>query len=83
MQSEFSFIDKANAVARYEPQAINQEGNKLWFSYVNNVGRAISAYYDYSTRSFKSVVKGSQYGKDQVAIRNLVARPVIQGLLSE
>jgi hypothetical protein len=83
MQSEFSFIDKANAVARYEPQAINQEGNKLWFSYVNNVGGAISAYYDYSTRSFKSVVKGSQYGKDQVAIRNLVARPVIQGLLSE
>jgi hypothetical protein len=83
MQTQFSFIEKATAVANYKPQAINRKGDKLWFSYVNNVGRAINAYYDYKTRSFKSVVKGSQYGKDQVAIRNLVAKPVIEGVFGK
>jgi len=83
MQTQFSFIDKATAVAKYQPKAINRKGNKLWFSYVNNVGRAINAYYDYKTRSFKSVVKGSQYGKDQIAVRNLVAKPVIEGVFAK
>tara|TARA_B100001094_G_C18011247_1_gene710214 strand:- start:261 stop:515 length:255 start_codon:yes stop_codon:yes gene_type:complete len=81
MQSEFSFIEKATAVANYKPQAINRKGDKLWFSYINKMGRAINAYYDFQSRSFKSVVKGSQYGKDEVAIRNLVARPVVEGIL--
>jgi len=80
MQSEFSFVEKSNAVARYEPQNVNRQGDKLWFTYVNKGGVAVNAFYEYSTRSFKSVVKGGQYGEG-VAIRNLVATPVIEGAL--
>ncbi len=83
MQTEFSFIEKAEAVAKYAPQGVNRIGNKLWFTYINKAGSSISAYYDYATRTFKSVVRGSQYGKKGVAVRNLVARPVIEGAISE
>ena len=84
MQALFSFItDKANAVAKYEPQGVERVGNKIWFTYVNKAGSAVSAYYDFSSRSFKSVVRGSQYGKSGYAVRNLVARPVIEGVLGE
>jgi len=81
MQSMFSFItDKAQAVSAYEPQNVNKQGDKLWFNYTNAKGVIVSAFYEYSTRSFKSVVKGGQYGEG-VAIRNLVAKPVIEGVL--
>jgi hypothetical protein len=83
MQTEFSFIQKAEAVAKYAPQGVKKEGNKLWFTYVNKAGSIIPAYYDYATRAFKSVVHGKQYGKGGVAVRNLVARPVIEGALGE
>ena len=81
-QTEFSFVQKANAVKAYQPMAINRKGNKLWFSYYNAVGSAITAYYDYASRSFKQVVEGKQYG-DGVAIRNLVAKPVVEGILGK
>ncbi len=81
MQLEMSFVEKATAVAKYEPQAIKQEGKKIWFTYVNAKGAIVPAFYDFVTRSFKSVVHGKQYGKDGVAIRNLVARPVVEGIL--
>tara|TARA_B100001093_G_scaffold508766_1_gene571599 strand:+ start:3392 stop:3643 length:252 start_codon:yes stop_codon:yes gene_type:complete len=81
MQSEFSFIQKANAVAKYQPQNVNKQGDKLCFSYMNNAGVMVNAFYEYSSRKFKSAVKGSQYG-DGVAIRNLVAKPVVEGILS-
>jgi hypothetical protein len=81
MQEEFSFVDKAVSVAKYEPQGVEQVGKKLWFTYINNAGSAIPAYYDFASRSFKSVVHGSQYGKKQVAVRNLIARPVIEGVI--
>jgi hypothetical protein len=81
MQSMFSFItEEANAVAKYQPQNVNKQGDKLWFTYINQTGVAVNAFYEYSTRKFKSVVKGSQYGEG-VAIRNLVAKPVIEGVL--
>ena len=81
MQSMFSFItDEAHAVAKYEPQNVNKQGDKLWFTYINQAGVAVNAFYEYSTRKFKSVVKGSQYGEG-VAIRNLVTKPVIEGVL--
>ena len=84
MQSLFSFItDKAVAVANYEPQGVETIGDKLWFSYQNNAGSSVSAYYDFDSRSFKSVVRGKQYGKSGYAVRNLVARPVIEGVLGE
>jgi hypothetical protein len=86
MQQEFSFIDKANAVdavAKYEPQGVESVGNKIWFTYVNKAGSAVPAYYDCPSRSFKSVVRGSQYGKKRLAVRNLVARPVIEGVFGE
>ena len=82
MQTEFSFAQQANAVEAYKPLAVNRQGDKLWFSYKNAVGTIVNAYYDYVTRSFKSVVKGSQYG-DGVAIRNLVARPVVESVLGK
>ncbi len=81
MQLEMSFVEKATAVAKYEPQAIKQEGKKIWFTYVNAKGAIIPAFYDFTTRSFKSVVHGKQYGKDGVAVRNLVAKPVVEGIL--
>jgi hypothetical protein len=84
MQQTFSFIEKATAVdtiAKYEPQGVERVGQKIWFTYVNKAGSAVPAYYDFPTRSFKSVVRGSQYGKTKVAVRNLVARPVIEGVL--
>ena len=84
MQSLFSFItDKALAVAKYEPQGVERIGNKIWFTYVNKAGSAVSAYYDFGSRSFKSVVRGKQYGKSGYAVRNLVARPVVEGVLGE
>ena len=84
MQALFSFItDKANAVAKYEPQGVERVGNKIWFTYVNKAGSAISAYYDFASRSFKSVVRGKQYGKSGYAVRNLVARSVIESALGE
>ena len=82
MQTEMSFIKNAKSVANYEPRNVNRRGDKLWFNYVNQTGIVVSAFYEYSTRSFKSVVKGSQYG-DGVAIRNLVANPVIEGVLGK
>ncbi len=82
MQLEMTFAEKANAVEAYKPMAINREGNKLWFSYYNAVGKAITAYYDYASRSFKQVVEGKQYGEG-VAIRNLVAKPVVEGVLGK
>jgi hypothetical protein len=84
MQSLFSFItDKANAVATYEAQGVERIGDKLWFSYQNKAGSNVSAYYDFESRSFKSVVRGKQYGKSGYAVRNLVARPVIESALGE
>mgnify|MGYP003386621831 FL=1 len=82
MQLEMSFTKKAKSVANYEPRNVNRQGDKLWFNYVNQAGVVVSAFYEYSTRSFKSVVKGSQYGEG-VAIRNLVANPVIEGVLNK
>tara|TARA_R110002051_G_scaffold287567_3_gene350282 strand:+ start:1563 stop:1823 length:261 start_codon:yes stop_codon:yes gene_type:complete len=86
MQSLFSFAQKANAVtevAKYEPQGLERIGKKLWFSYINKAGSGVSAYYDCTSRSFKSVVRGKQYGKSGYAVRNLVARPVIEGVLGK
>ncbi len=86
MQQEFSFIEKAHAVtevAKYEPQGLERIGKKLWFTYVNKAGSAVPAYYDFPTRSFKSVIRGKQYGKSGYAVRNLVARPVIEGALGK
>ena len=84
MQSLFSFItDKANAVSTYEAQGVERIGDKLWFSYQNKAGSNVSAYYDFKSRSFKSVVRGKQYGKSGYAVRNLVARPVIESALGE
>jgi len=81
MQLEMSFAEKATAVAKYEPKAIKQDGKKIWFTYVNATGAVVPAFYDFATRSFKSVVHGKQYGEDGVAIRNLVAKPVVEGIL--
>ena len=78
-----SFVEQATAVAKYEPQAIKTEGKKIWFTYVNAKGSVVPAFYDFVTRSFKSVVYGKQYGKDGVAVRNLVAKPVVEGILGE
>ena len=86
MQTEFSFVEKAESVAevtKYQPQGVERIGKKLWFTYVNAKGSAIPAFYDIATRSFKSVVKGKQYGESGYAIRNLVAQPVVEGVLSE
>ena len=86
MQQTFSFIEKAIAVdtiAKYEPQGVERVGQKIWFTYVNKAGSSVSAYYDFTSRSFKSVVRGKQYGKSGYAVRNLVARPVIDGVLGE
>ena len=83
MQLEMSCVEKATAVAKYEPQAIKQEGKKIWFTYVNAKGSVVPAFYDFVTRSFKSVVYGKQYGKEGVAVRNLVAKPVVEGILGE
>ena len=83
-QSLFTFMDKVKAldiITKYEPQGVELIGDKTWFSYVNKAGSAVSAYYDAKSRSFKSVVRGSQYGKSGYAVRNLVARPVIEGIL--
>jgi hypothetical protein len=69
-------------VAKYEPQNVNKQGDKIWFSYWNNAGKPISAFYDKVERKFKQVVIGKQYGEDGVAIRNLIAQPVIEKILS-
>ena len=80
MQTEFSFIQNAHAVEVYEPQNVSHDGDKIWCGYRNKAGAVVSAFYDKVDRKFKSVVKGKQYGKYS-AIRNLVARPVIEKFL--
>ena len=83
-QSLFSFItDKADAVATYEDQGVERIGDKTWFTYVNKAGSSVSAFYDANSRTFKSVVRGKQYGKTGYAVRNLIARPVVEGILGE
>ena len=76
-------MGKASAVATYAPQGVETIGDKIWFTYVNKAGSAVSAYYDAKSRTFKSVVRGKQYGKSGYAVRNLVARPVIEGALGK
>ena len=84
MQAEFSFIEKANAVAKYEPQGVERVGQKIWFTLCKQ-GTALRFLhsYDLVSRSFKSVVRGKQYGESGYAVRNLVARPVIEGALGK
>ena len=82
-QSLFSFMGKAHAVSNYAPQGVETIGDKIWFTYVNKAGSAVSAYYDSTSRTFKSVVRGKQYGKSGYAVRNLVALPVVEGILGE
>ena len=82
-QSLFSFMGKASAVASYEPQGVETIGDKIWFTYVNKAGSPVSAYYDFPSRAFKSVVRGKQYGKSGYAVRNLVAREVVAGVLGD
>jgi hypothetical protein len=78
----FSFItDQANAVEAYETQEVQTIGDKIWFTYVNKAGSSVSAYYDFPSRTFRSIVRGKQYGKAGYATRNLVARPVIENIL--
>ncbi len=79
-QQEFSFVEKATAVENYKPENVSHEGDKIWFGYRNKAGAVVSAFYDKTDRKFKSVVSGKQYGKYS-AIRNLVARPVIERFL--
>ena len=81
MQQEFSFAEKATSVKAYEPKNVSHEGDKIWFGYMNNAGRPVSAFYDKLERKFKQVVMGKQYGEDGVAIRNLIATPVIEKIL--
>ena len=76
-------MGNAQAVAQYAPQGVETIGGKIWFTYVNKAGSAVSAYYDSKSRAFKSVVRGKQYGKAGYAVRNLVALPVIEGVLGD
>ena len=76
-------MGKAHAVSNYAPQGVETIGDKIWFTYVNKAGSAVSAYYDFPSRTFKSVVRGKQYGKSGYAVRHLVARPVVEGILGD
>jgi len=78
MQQEFSFIKQANSLAKFEPMQVEKVGDKIWFSYANATGSIVPAYYDCKKRKFQSVVHAEQYNK--VAVRNVVARPVIEKL---
>ena len=82
MQSLFTFMGNAHAVANYAPRGVNTIGNKIWFTYTNKSGSSVSAYYDIGERKFKSVVRGKQYGRTGYAVRNLVAREVIETSLT-
>ena len=73
-------IKEAMAVANYVPQNVKQEDGKIWFCYTNKDGAAVPAFYEFATRKFKSVIFGKQYGKDGVAVRNLIARPVVESI---
>ena len=74
-------VKKVKAVVDYSPQGVERVGDKIWFTYVNRDRSAIPAYYDIIARKFKSVVRGKQYGKKRVAVRNLVARQVVESVL--
>ena len=76
-------MGKAHAVNSYAPQGVETIGDKIWCTYVNKAGSAVSAYYDSKSRTFKSVVRGKQYRKSVYAVRNLVALPVVEGILGE
>jgi|TARA_B100000424_G_C22921494_1_gene490275 hypothetical protein len=71
---------KLSKVKTYTPHNVTNQDGKIWFTYVNKNRIPVSAYYDTSSGSFVSVVKGSQY--NGVALRKGIAKRVISKLLA-
>ena len=71
---------KLSKVKTYTPHNVTNQDGKIWFTYVNQNRIPVSAYYDTSSGSFVSVVKGSQY--NGVALRKGIAKRVISKLLA-
>lgn len=71
-----------NKLKKYHPYHVERKGSKIWFSYVNEKNAPQVAFYDLNQRKLKAVVGGKQYGKDELAIRQVTDHRIVERLFA-
>ncbi|MBD36249.1 MAG: hypothetical protein CL512_05720 [Actinobacteria bacterium] len=69
-------------VKKYTPYHVERKGSKIWFSYVNEKNSPQVAFYDLNQRKLKAVVGGKQYGKDELAVRQVTDHRVVERIFN-
>ena len=67
---------------KYHPYHVERKGSKIWFSYVNEKNAPQVAFYDLNQRKLKAVVGGKQYGKDELAVRQVTDHRIVERLFA-
>jgi len=67
---------------KYTPYHVERKGTKIWFSYINEKNSPQVAFYDLNQRKLKAVVGGKQYGKDELAVRQVTDQRVVERIFS-
>ena len=69
-------------VKKYTPYHVERKGSKIWFSYVNEKNSPQVAFYDLNQRKLKAVVGGKQYGKAELAVRQVTYHRVVERIFN-
>ena len=69
-------------VKKFTPYHVERKGSKIWFSYVNEKNSPQVAFYDLNQRKLKAVVGGKQYGKDELAVRQVTDHRVVERIFN-
>jgi hypothetical protein len=67
---------------KYTPYHVERKGSKIWFSYINEKNSPQVAFYDLNQRKLKAVVGGKQYGKDELAVRQVTDQRVVERIFN-
>ena len=67
---------------KYTPYHVERKGTKIWFSYINEKNSPQVAFYDLNQRKLKAVVGGKQYGKDELAVRQVTDQRVVERIFN-
>ena len=67
---------------KYTPYHVERKGTKIWFSYINEKNSPQVAFYDLNQRKLKAVVGDKQYGKDELAVRQVTDQRVVERIFS-
>ena len=73
-------MNKLKTLKKYHPYHVERKGTKIWFSYVTEKNSPQVAFYDLNQRKLKAVVGGKQYGKDELAVRQVTDHRIIEKL---